>query len=61
MTDKEWWLDDETYYLLECGKLKDKLEIATKALEKYTELEGSAELETIGQEARQALKEMEEV
>lgn len=32
MTDKEWWLDDETYYLLKCGKLEKKLEIAVKAL-----------------------------
>lgn len=35
--------------------LQKKLEIATKALKEY------AELETIGEEARQALKEMEEV
>jgi hypothetical protein len=35
MTDKEWWLDDETYYLLKCGKLEKKLEIAVKALKKY--------------------------
>ena len=35
--------------------LQKKLEITTKALKEY------AELETIGEEAREALKEMEEV
>ena len=55
MTDEECWLDDESYYLLKCGKLEKKLKIAIKALKEY------AELETIGEEARKALKEMEEV
>ena len=68
MTDKEWWLDDETYYLLKCGKLEKKLEIAVKALKdalKDYEINGPCEEDCVGYYMyfiiRKVLKEMEEV
>lgn len=67
MTDEEWWLDDETYYLLKCGKLEKKLEIATKALKEYADTttwdccERCQCAYVDGSVAAVALKEMEEI
>ena len=59
MTDEECWLDDESYYLLKCGKLEKKLEIATKALKEYANCKPTEWMSCVT--ADKALKEMEEV
>ena len=59
MMNEEDWLDDETYYLLKCGKLEKKLKIATKALKEYANCKPTEWMSCVI--AQKALKEMEEV
>ena len=60
MTEEVDWMDDESYYLEECAKLKlenkklkKKLDVAVKALEWYAQPD-----ESLAQEALKQIKEI---